>query len=411
MPFKNIQLKATNHHYAIANRIQAMTESQTLAMAQLSRELIAEGHDIINLSLGEPDFFTPEHVKQAAKEAIDQNFSFYTPVPGYMALREAIAQKFKRDNQLQFEPNQIVVSTGAKQSIVNVLMSIVNPGDEVIVPAPYWVSYYEMIRMAGGVPIIVETTLANNFKITPQELENAITPKTKAFLFSSPGNPTGSVYGLEALKALAHVFEQHPGIWIISDEIYEYIVFDEAHHSIATLPNMSDRTIVINGLSKGFAMTGWRLGYIGAPKVVADACIKMQGQYTSATSSITQRAAIAALSGPLDAPKAMCKAYHERAAFVYKAVSALEGFKPNKPQGAFYIFPEVDALFGRKTPNGKVINTSNDLTMYLLHAAHVALVSGDAFGKANCIRISYATSMDVLEKAMTRLQKAIADLV
>lgn len=393
----------------LSDRILELNESQTLAMAQRSRELANKGIDVINLSLGEPDFATPDHIKEAAKLAIDQNFSYYTPVAGYLELRQAIAAKLKRDNSLDYAADQIVVSTGAKQSIINILMSILNSGDEVLLPTPYWVSYESMIQLSEGKSVRIPTTVESDFKISPAQLEAAINTRTKAFLFSSPCNPTGSVYTREELEALATVFRKYPQILVISDEIYEFIQFDQKHVSIASLEGMKDRTVVVNGLSKGFAMTGWRLGYIAAPKQIADACVKLQGQFTSATSSITQRAAIAALTGDLSPTFAMNTAFKKRRDLVLSGLKAIPGLEPNEPQGAFYFFPKVSSFFGKKSGDF-VVNNADDLATYLLEEAHVAVVTGEAFGNADYIRLSYATSEDKLTKALERMKAALLKL-
>jgi aspartate aminotransferase len=393
----------------LSERLNLFSESQTLRMAKMSRELKAKGVDIINLSLGEPDFQTPQHIKDSAKKAIDEGYTYYTPVSGYLDLREAICRKFKRENNLDYTPDQIVVSTGAKQSIANAVLSIVNPDDEVVIPTPYWVSYSEMIKLAEGIPVYVDATVEDDFKITPQQLEKAITPKTKLFIFSSPCNPTGTVYTKEELAALVKVFEKHPGIFIISDEIYEHINFLSRHESIAQFDSVKDRTVVINGLSKAFAMTGWRLGYMGAPKNIAQACDKMQGQFTSATCSITQRAAITALDSDLGPTLEMKKAFHHRRQLVYNLLKEIPGFKANLPDGAFYFFPDVSFYFG-KSFNGEIIKNADDLCMYLLNNAHVALVTGAAFGSSDNIRISYATSEKNLTEAMKRIKDALIKL-
>jgi aspartate aminotransferase len=393
----------------LSKRITELTESQTLAMAARSRELAAKGIDVINLSLGEPDFQTPEHVREAAKLAIDQGYSFYTPVAGYAETREAVVQKLSRDNGLQYTADQIVTSTGAKQSIINVLLCLLNPGDEIIIPTPYWVSYLSMVQLAEGKAILVPAGVEQDFKITPAQLEGAITTKTKAFLFSSPCNPTGSVYTKAELEGLAAVFAQHPHITVISDEIYEYINFEGQHHSIAAIGNMIERTVVVNGLSKGFAMTGWRFGYIAAPIEIAKACVKLQGQFTSATSSITQRAAIAALTGDLAPTFEMREAFRRRRKLVLDGLSKIPGLRCNQPTGAFYVFPDVSGFFGKHCGEYNIQN-ADDLATYLLVEGHVAVVTGEAFGAPNCIRLSYATSDQKLQTAMERMQKALGNL-
>ena len=386
-----------------------MEESATIAMSRKSRELKAEGKDVISLSLGEPDFFTPQFIKDAAVEAMDNNFTMYTPVQGYDDLRKSISLKFKRDNDLDYSKDNIVVSTGAKQSIANVVMSLVNPGDEVIVPAPYWVSYLEIVKVAGGVPVIVSAGIENDFKVPAEDLEKAITPKTKLIIFSTPCNPTGSVYSKEELKAWAGVLERNPNVMIIADEIYEHINFTSKHESLAQFPEVFNQVITVNGVSKAWAMTGWRLGYIGATKEVADACNKIQGQFTSATCSITQKASIAAMNADPKVLDDMIKAFHSRRDLVIGALNEIEGVKTNLPEGAFYVFPDISSFFG-KTVNGKTINSSEDLAMYLLDDALVALVSGEAFGDPNCIRISYAASEETLKEAMKRIKVSLEKL-
>lgn len=393
----------------LANRLNNFTESKTLEMAKITRELQAKGIDIISLSLGEPDFDTPEHIRIAAKKAIDDGYTHYPPVSGYDDLKEAVVNKLKRDNGLEFKKAQIIVSTGAKQSLVNVLLSLVNPGDEVIIPAPYWVSYPEMVKLAEGKVVPIYTDVEQNFKITASQLEKAITPKTKVLLYSSPCNPTGSVYTEEELKQLAAVLEKHPNIIIISDEIYEHINFSGEHHSIAKNNNIKDRVVVVNGLSKGFAMTGWRLGYIAAPEAIAKACDKIQGQITSGTSSISQRAAIAALSDNLKPTKEMKQIFQKRRDLIISLLKEIPGVKINEPQGAFYVFPDVSDLFG-KSDGTSTINNSSDMATYILNKAHVALVSGDAFGNDKCIRISYATSDDKIKEAISRIKNALTAL-
>lgn len=389
-----------------------LSESETLAMTRKSRELKAKGYDVINLSIGEPDFNTPEFIKEAAKKAIDENKTHYPPVSGYPELRQAISEKFKRDNGLDYSPDQIVVSGGAKHSIANAMLCLVNKGDEVIVPAPYWVSYKEIIKLAEGIPIVVQATIENDFKITAKQLEAAITPKTKVLIYSSPCNPTGSVYSKEELKAIAEVVAAHPGIYIISDEIYELISFEGKHESIAQFNFIKDRVITINGVSKGFAMTGWRVGYLAAPLEIAKACDKLQGQMTSATCSISQYASIEAMKcnpATSDEIQAMVETFLERRDLVLGLLEEIPGFKNNVPEGAFYFFPNVRAYFGKKF-QGEEIRNSNDLCMYLLNNAYVALVPGDAFGNPNCIRISYAASKDLMITAIARVSKALKEL-
>ena len=378
-------------------------------MAKLGRELSAKGIDVINLSFGEPDFFTPDAVKQAAKKAIDENYSYYTPVSGYPDLRKAVAEKLKRENDLDYTFDQIVVSTGAKQSLSNAILCLINPGDEVIVPTPYWVSYSEMIKLAEGESVFIHATVEHDFKITADQLEAAITPKTKMFMFSSPCNPTGSVYSHEELAALVAVFERYPEIMILSDEIYEHINFVDKHYSIASFPSVKDRVILINGFSKAYAMTGWRVGYMAASKELAAACDKLQGQITSGTSSISQRAALAAYEEGLASVNEMKEAFRKRRTIVYDLLSAIPDVKVNLPDGAFYFFPEVKSYFG-KSHNGSVINNAEELCLYLLNEAHVSTVTGEAFGNENCIRISYAASEDQLKEAMSRIAAALANL-
>ncbi|MFT3793431.1 pyridoxal phosphate-dependent aminotransferase [Flavobacterium sp.] len=394
-------------NHILSDRINNLSTSQTLAMAALARELKAQGKDIISLSLGEPDFHTPDFIKEAAKKAIDENYSTYTPVDGYVELKEAICRKFKRDNNLDYKPLNIVVSTGAKQSLYNVAQVMLNEGDEVILPAPFWVSYYEMIKLSGGVPVEVPTTVETDFKITADQLEKAITPKTKMMWFSSPCNPSGSVYNREELTAIGKVLEKYPNIYIVSDEIYEHINFSGTFCSIASIPGLFDRTITVNGVAKAFAMTGWRIGYIGAPEFIAKACTKIQGQVTSGANSIAQRATIAAVDADPSVLKDMVKAFHSRRDLVVKLMQDIPGIKLNVPEGAFYVFPDVSSFFG-KTLNGTTIHNADDFSMYLLSHANVATVTGDAFGNANCIRISYATSEDVLTEAIRRIKEALA---
>lgn len=393
----------------LSQRISKLSESETLAMARKSRELKAQGIDVINLSLGEPDFFTPEFIKEAAKKAVDENYSFYTPVNGYADLRQTICNKLKRDNQLDFVPDQIVVSTGAKQALINALLCLVNPGEEVIIPAPYWVSYRDMTKLAEGEAVYINAGIENDFKITAGQLEAAITPKSRVFLFSSPCNPTGSVYTRQELKALADVLEKHPNIYIISDEIYELINFMGKHESMAQFEGVRERVIIINGVSKGFAMTGWRLGYMAAHLEIAKACTKLQGQFTSGTNSITQRAAIAALEADPAVTHAMLQKFKERRDLVLGLMNEIPGLITNKPEGAFYLFPNAKYYLGKTDGETRIDNVS-DLCMYLINKAHVALVPGDAFGDPECIRFSYATSNDLLVEAVARIKKALAAL-
>ncbi len=394
----------------LSERLKAMEESATIAMSRKSRELKAEGKDVISLSLGEPDFFTPQFIKDAAIEAMNNNFTMYTPVPGYDDLREAISMKFSRDNGLNYTKDQIVVSTGAKQSIANVVLSLVDEGDEVIIPAPYWVSYLEIVKVAEGTPVVIKAGIEKDFKITGKDLEAAITPKTKLMIFSTPCNPTGSVYTREELRDLADVLVKYPNIVVISDEIYEHINFSGKHESLAQFSDVYDQVITVNGVSKAWAMTGWRLGYIGAPKVIADACNKVQGQFTSGTCSITQKASIAAMKADPSVLKDMIQAFSNRRRLVLDALNQIPGVKSNVPDGAFYVFPDVSYFFG-KSYNGTTIKDANDLCMYLLAEAWVGLVPGDAFGDDNCLRISYAASEETLTEAMSRIAKALNQLM
>jgi aspartate aminotransferase len=391
----------------LSDRINNLSTSQTLAMAALARELKAQGKDIISLSLGEPDFNTPDFIKEAAKKAIDENYSTYTPVDGYVELKEAICKKFKRDNNLEYKPANIVVSTGAKQSLYNIAQVMLNDGDEVILPAPYWVSYYEIIKLSGGIPVEVPTSVDTDFKITAEQLEKAITPKTKMMWFSSPCNPSGSVYNREELTAIGKVLEKYPNIYIVSDEIYEHINFSGTFCSIASIPGLFERTITVNGVAKAFAMTGWRIGYIGAPEFIAKACTKMQGQVTSGANSIAQRATITAVEADPSVLNEMVAAFKNRRDLVVGLAKAIPGVKLNVPEGAFYVFPDVSSFFG-KTLRGTLINNAEDLSMYLLSEANVATVTGDAFGNPSCIRISYATSEELLTEAFKRIKEALA---
>lgn len=391
-------------------RLKNMAESETLAMSQKSRELQAQGIDVINLSVGEPDFFTPDHIKEAAKAAIDGNFSFYSPVPGFLSLRQAICTKLKNENNLDFEPSQIVCSNGAKQAVCNVLMSVIGPNDEVIVPAPYWVSYVEMIKMAEGTPVVVHTGMENGFKLTPAQLESAITPRTKALILCSPSNPTGSVYTHDELAELAGVLANCPNILIISDEIYEHINYIGKHESIAQFEALRDHVAVVNGVSKAFAMTGWRLGWVAAPLWLAQACTKLQGQYTSGASSIAQKAAEEAYRGSRQCVDDMREAFRRRRDLVMRLVADIEGMRLEKPMGAFYIFPECKSFFGKSTTAGQKIETAAELAMYLLEEAHVACVSGSAFGAPDFLRFSYATSDEKLIEAFARVKRALNKL-
>lgn len=391
----------------LSDRINNLTTSQTLAMAALARDLKTKGKDIISLSLGEPDFNTPDFIKDAAKTAIDENYSTYSPVDGYLELKQAICRKFKRDNNLEYQPANIVVSTGAKQSLYNIAQCMINDGDEVILPAPYWVSYSEIVKLSGGIPVEVPTSIDNDFKITPQQLEAAITPKTKMIWYSSPCNPSGSVYSRDEFTAIAKILEKYPHIYVIADEIYEHINFSGTFCSMASIPGMFNRTITVNGVAKAFAMTGWRIGYIGAPEFIAKACTKMQGQVTSGANSIAQRATIAAVDADPSVLKYMVDAFHTRRDLVVKLLKEIPGIKINVPEGAFYVFPDISSFFG-KTLRGTFINNADDLSMYLLSEANVATVTGDAFGNADCIRISYAASQDLLIEALKRIKEALA---
>lgn len=392
----------------LSDRILSMEESATLAMTRKSRELRAQGKDIISLSLGEPDFFTPQFIKDAATEGMEQNYTMYSPVPGYDDLRDAIANKFNRDNHIPYKREHIVVSTGAKQSIANLVMAVINPGDEVIIPAPYWVSYAEIVKVAGGIPVVVPTSIDADFKFTAAQFKAAITPKSKMMMFSSPCNPTGTVYTKEELRALADVLKANPLLIVMSDEIYEHINFVGHHYSIAQFPDVFDQIVTVNGVSKAWAMTGWRVGYIGAPKNIADACNKIQGQFTSGTCSIAQRATIAAVNADPAVLKDMVAAFESRRELVLAALNAMPGVKCNRPGGAFYVFPDISSFFG-KTAGDMKIDSAEALCMYLLDKG-VALVSGEAFGDANCMRISYAASEETLTEAMRRIANALAEL-
>lgn len=397
-------------NYKLSDRITNLAESATLKMSALARQLKRQGHDVISLSVGAPDFDTPQHIKDAAKKAIDEGYTSYTPVPGYMDLREAIVTKFKRDNDLDFTTDQIVTSTGAKHSIANVILSLINPGDEVLLPVPYWVSYSAQVELAEGIVKEVPTKIENKFKITPEELAAAITPKTKLIIFSSPCNPTGSVYTKAELEALAKVIVAHDDLYVIADEIYEHINYLDYHASIAQFDFIKDRVITVNGLSKGFAMTGWRLGYIAAPVAIAKACTKIQGQFTSGTCSITQRAAIEALLGTLEPTKKMCASFLKRRDLVLGLLDEIPGLKTYIPDGAFYVFPDVSSYLG-KSYNGQVIDNVDDLCISILNEVHVAVVTGAAFGNANCLRLSYAASEENLIEALKRIKAYLAKLV
>lgn len=394
---------------SISNRVNSLSPSATIAMNQKSRDLSAKGINVINLSVGEPDFFTPDHIKAAAKKAIDDNFSFYPPVAGFPDLKKAISEKFKKENNLDYSPDQVLVSCGAKHSLANALMSMIDKGDEVIIPAPFWVSYLELVKVCEGVPVVISAGFDNNFKITPAQLAAAITPKTKSLLLCSPSNPTGAVYSKEELRALADILAKHPRIMVISDEIYEHINFIGGHETIAQFADMKDRTVVINGVSKAYAMTGWRIGYMGAPLWLIKACDKLQGQTTTGATTISQKAATAALTGDQTCVGEMNNAFKRRKDLVVKLVREIPHLKVYDPDGAFYVFPEVSAYYG-KSINGKKISNSNDLCLYLLEEAHIATVPGEAFGDENCIRISFATSDEKLVEAMQRMKNALIAL-
>lgn len=393
--------------HPLSDRINSLPTSQTLAMAAKARELKSQGKDIISLSLGEPDFNTPDFIKDAAIEAINQDYNSYTPVDGYLELKEAICTKFKRDNNLEYTPNQIVVSTGAKQSIANIAQVLLNPGDEVLLPAPYWVSYSAIATLCEAKFVEIPSSINTDFKITPQQLENAITPKTKMVFFNSPNNPSGTIYTEDEFRALAEVLEKYPQIYVLSDEIYEHINYGIKPFSFAAIESMYDRTITVNGLAKAFAMTGWRIGYIGAPDWIAKACTKMQGQITSGTNCIAQRAAITAVLAPVNKVQYMVDEFKSRRDIVLNLLEQIDGFKLNIPDGAFYIFPDISSFFG-KTIRGKAINNANDFSLFLLEEANVATVTGAAFGAPNCIRLSYAASEDQLREAIDRIKKAVS---
>ncbi len=393
----------------LSKRLACLSESQTMAMNQKSQDLQAQGVDVVNLSVGEPDFFTPDHIKEAAKEAVDKNFSFYSPGDGYMDLRKAVVAKFKNENNLEYTPQQIIVSNGAKHSLANAIMSIVDDGDEVIVPAPYWVTYVELVKLASGTNVVIQTTVENDYKVTPAQLEAAITPKTKAFLLCSPSNPTGSVYSKDELKVIADIIAKHPRIIIIADEIYEHINFVGKHESIAQFANVKDRTVVINGVSKAYAMTGYRIGYLAAPLWIAKACSKLQSQFTSGPSSIAQRAALKALTAESSFTEDMKKVFKRRRDLVIQGLSEIPGLRYNIPQGAFYVFPDVSYYFG-KSDGETTIKDCGDVSLYLLSKGHVATVPGDAFGEPKCIRLSYATADEKLKKAMASMKEAFAKL-
>ncbi len=393
----------------ISRRVQSLSVSQTLAMAQKGRELKEQGIDVVNLSLGEPDFNTPDDIKEAAKKAIDDNYSFYPPVPGYGDLRQAISRKFREENGLDYSPEQVVVSAGGKHTLINVMLSVVDPGDEVILLAPYWVSYLDQILFAEGKPVIVKTTIESDFKVTPAQLEAALTPRTRALIFNSPSNPTGMVYTRDEMAALVKVVDKHPQVIIVSDEIYEHITFSGEHVSMASFESIADRVVTVNGVSKGYAMTGWRIGYMGAPLWLAKACNKLQGQFTSGVSSIAQRAALAAITSTSGAKERMREAFLRRRDLICGLLGEIPGLKVRVPQGAFYVMPDISSFIG-KSHNGKVMKSADDLTFYLLEEARVATVSGSAFGAGNCIRISYATSDERITEAVKRISEALARL-
>ncbi len=393
----------------LSSRLNRLAPSATLAMSQKSSEMKAQGIDVINLSVGEPDFNTPEHIKAAAKDAIDHNFSKYSPVPGYADLREAIVAKLKKENGLNYTENEILVSNGAKQSVCNTVMALVDEGEEVIIPTPYWVSYPQMVKLAGGIPIYIKARYEQNFKITPEQLEAAISPKTRMLILCSPSNPTGSVYSQEELAQLAEVIKRHDDLYVLADEIYEHINYTGKHHSIATVEGMKDRCIIVNGVSKAYAMTGWRIGYIAAPEWIVKGCNKLQGQYTSGPCSISQKAALAAYIQDQQCVESMRIAFERRRNLIYELTKDIPGLEVNKPEGAFYLFPQCSSFFG-KSVRGRTITTSADLALYLLEEAHVATVSGDAFGDAECFRMSYATSDENIREAMRRIKKALSIL-
>lgn len=393
----------------VSERVARLAPSATLAMSQKSSEMKAQGIDVINLSVGEPDFDTPDHIKEAAKQAIDQNYSRYSPVSGYASLRQAIVEKLKKENQLDYTTDDIVVSNGAKQSVCNTVMALVNDGDEVIIPAPYWVSYPQMVKLAGGIPVTIEAGIETNFKITPQQLAAAITSKTRLLILCSPSNPTGSVYSKDELKALAEEILKHENLYVLADEIYEHINYIGGHQSIAQFEGMHERTILVNGVSKAYAMTGWRIGYIAAPTWIAKACSKLQGQYTSGPSSVSQKAAEAAYNSKQDCVEQMRQAFQRRRDLIVKLAKDIPGLEVNTPEGAFYLFPKCSSFFGKQY-NNKVINNSTDLSLYLLEEAHVATVAGDAFGSPDCFRMSYATSESTITEALRRIKEALAKL-
>lgn len=393
----------------LSNRLNRLAPSQTLAMSQKSGEMKAQGIDVINMSVGEPDFNTPDHIKEAAKKAVDENFSRYSPVPGYMDLRKAIVAKLKNENNLEYTTSEILVSSGAKQSVCNTVMALVNDGEEVIIPAPYWVSYPQMVKLAGGTPVIVNAGFEQNFKMTPEQLEAAITPKTRMLILCSPSNPTGSVYTKDELEALAEVVKRHDDLFVLADEIYEHINYVGKHESIAQFPGMKERTIIVNGVSKAYAMTGWRIGFIAAPEWIVKGCNKLQGQYTSGPCSVSQKAAEAAYTTSQECVETMRKAFERRRDLIVKLAKEIPGLEVNCPQGAFYLFPKCSGFYG-KSYEGKTINNSTDLAMFLLEEGHVATVGGDAFGDPECFRMSYATSDDNIREAMRRIKETLAKL-
>ena len=393
----------------LSNRLNRLAPSQTLAMSQKSGEMKAQGIDVINMSVGEPDFNTPDHIKEAAKKAVDENFSRYSPVPGYMDLRKAIVAKLKNENNLDYTTSEILVSSGAKQSVCNTVMALVNDGEEVIIPAPYWVSYPQMVKLAGGTPVIVNAGFEQNFKMTPEQLEPAITPKTRMLILCSPSNPTGSVYTKDELEALAEVIKRHDNLFVLADEIYEHINYVGKHESIAQFPGMKERTIIVNGVSKAYAMTGWRIGFIAAPEWIVKGCNKLQGQYTSGPCSVSQKAAEAAYTTSQECVETMRKAFERRRDLIVELAKEIPGLEVNCPQGAFYLFPKCSGFYG-KSYEGKTINNSTDLAMFLLEEGHVATVGGDAFGDPECFRMSYATSDDNIREAMRRIKETLAKL-
>ena len=394
----------------LSDRLQRLAPSATLAMSQKSSEMKAQGIDVINMSVGEPDFNTPDHIKQAAKLAIDENYSRYSPVPGYPDLRQAIARKLERENQLHYTPAEILVSNGAKQSVCNTVMALVNPGDEVIIPSPYWVSYPQMVLLAGGTPVFVEAGFKQNFKMTPAQLESAITPKTRLIILCSPSNPTGSVYSKEELEALSKVVLAHDDLFVLADEIYEHINYIGKHQSIAQFPGMKERSIIVNGVSKAYAMTGWRIGYIAAPEWIVNGCNKLQGQYTSGPCSVSQKAAEYAYTASQECVEELRQAFERRRDLIVKLAKDIPGLEVNVPEGAFYLFPKCSSFYGKTTPDGQTIGNSTDLAMYLLEKGHVATVGGDAFGDPACFRMSYATSDENIVEAMRRIKDVLGQL-